>query len=374
MTTKQLDAVYDLPFVRLPHPKYAKKNEIPAYNMIRNSINVHRGCFGGCSFCTISAHQGKFIVSRSKESILKEIEKVVSMPDFNGTITDLGGPSANMYMMKGVNFELCKKCGKHSCIYPEICNNLNFDHTPILKLYKEVEKNKNVKNIFISSGIRYDLFFPKDETKAEKYNVLKYAETLIAKHTGGRLKVAPENCSDSVLKLMRKPSFSLFYKFKSFFDQVCKKNNYSWQLIPYFISSHPGCEICDMAKLALETKKINYKPEQVQSFTPTPMTLSTTMYYSGINPFTNETVFSAKLLNDKKNQNLFLFWYLPENRKPIEEILKRSGNDKYIKLLYGENNNYTYKKSLKKDNNSKRNNNKRTNNLKKNKKFNGKTK
>ena len=336
MTTDQLDAIYDLPFTRLPHPKYSKKDIIPAYNMIHNSVNIHRGCFGGCSFCTISAHQGKFIVSRSEKSILNEVQKVSSMPDFGGTISDLGGPSANMYMMKGVDFELCKKCTRHSCMYPVICNNLNFDHTPLLKLYKEVEKIPNVKNIFIGSGIRYDLFFPKDQSKAEKYNVLQYAETVIAKHTGGRLKVAPEHCSDNVLKLMRKPSFSTFYQFKSFFDKICKTHNYPWQLIPYFISSHPGCEVSDMAQLATETKKIDYKPEQVQTFTPTPMTLSTTMFYSGINPFTQEKVFSARKIDDKKIQNLFLFWYLPENRRQIEEILRKTGNTHYIEELYGE--------------------------------------
>lgn len=334
MTTEELDAVYELPFTRLPHPKYAKKGEIPAYNMIHNSINIHRGCFGGCSFCTISMHQGKFIVSRSKKSILKEAEKVASMPDFGGTISDLGGPSANMYMMHGNNQELCKKCARHSCIYPEICNNLNFDHAPALDIYNSVAKVRNVKNIFIGSGIRYDMFFPHDQSKAVQYSTLKYAEEIIVKHTGGRLKVAPEHCSTDVLKLMRKPTFACFYKFKAFFDKVCEKHKKNYQLIPYFISSHPGCNVVDMARLAVETKKINYKPEQVQSFTPTPMTLATTMYYTGINPMTGEKVFSAKRIEDKDVQRLFLFWYLPENRKAIIDILRRTGNEKYIKLLY----------------------------------------
>lgn len=334
MTTEELDAVYDLPYTRLPHPKYAKKGEIPAYKMIHNSINIHRGCFGGCSFCTISAHQGKFVVSRSKESIMREVEKVTAMPDFGGTISDLGGPSANMYRMQGENLEKCRKCSRHSCIFPTICNNLVFDHAPALEIYKEAMNHKKVKNVFIGSGIRYDMFYPADVNKAKKYKVFEYAEQVICKHTGGRLKVAPEHCSAHVLKLMRKPSFDNFYKFKSFFDRICKKYNANYQLIPYFISSHPGCDIVDMAQLAIETKNINYKPEQVQSFTPTPMTLSTTMFYTGINPFTGERIFSAENKADKDIQRLFLFWYLPENKHKIISILRKTGNETLIKKLY----------------------------------------
>lgn len=334
MTTEELDAVYDLPYTRLPHPKYAKKGEIPAYKMIHNSINIHRGCFGGCSFCTISAHQGKFVVSRSKESIMREVEKVTAMPDFGGTISDLGGPSANMYRMQGENLEKCRKCSRHSCIFPTICNNLVFDHAPALEIYKEAMNHKKVKNVFIGSGIRYDMFYPADVNKAQKYKVFEYAEQVICKHTGGRLKVAPEHCSAHVLKLMRKPSFDNFYKFKSFFDRICKKYNANYQLIPYFISSHPGCDVEDMAQLAIETKNINYKPEQVQSFTPTPMTLSTTMFYTGINPFTGERIFSAENKADKDIQRLFLFWYLPENKHKIISILRKTGNESLIKKLY----------------------------------------
>lgn len=334
MTTEELDAVYDLPYTRLPHPKYAKKGEIPAYKMIHNSINIHRGCFGGCSFCTISAHQGKFVVSRSKESIMREVEKVTAMPDFGGTISDLGGPSANMYRMQGENLEKCRKCSRHSCIFPTICNNLVFDHAPALEIYKEAMNHKKVKNVFIGSGVRYDMFYPADVNKAKKYKVFEYAEQVICKHTGGRLKVAPEHCSAHVLKLMRKPSFDNFYKFKSFFDRICKKYNANYQLIPYFISSHPGCDVEDMAQLAIETKNINYKPEQVQSFTPTPMTLSTTMFYTGINPFTGERIFSAENKADKDIQRLFLFWYLPENKHKIISILRKTGNESLIKKLY----------------------------------------
>ena len=334
-TTDEIDEIYDLPYTRMPHPKYAKKGEIPAFTMIQNSINIHRGCFGGCAFCTISTHQGKYISSRSVKSVVAEAEKLVQMPYFKGTISDLGGPSANMYMMRGKNFDLCKRCSRHSCITPEMCPNLNFDHTPLLELYAAVAKVKGVKNIYIGSGIRFDMFFPKNNETAVKNKVYEYAQELIVHHTGGRLKVAPEHCSDNVLQLMRKPDFSKFLKFKQIFDNICRKNNIRRQLIPYFISSHPGCDVKDMAELAVATKQMKYRPEQVQTFTPTPMTLSTTMFYTGINPYTNKEIFSAYTVEAKKLQNLFLFWYLPENRTTIINILRRTGNAKYIEMLYG---------------------------------------
>lgn len=320
MTTEELDKVYELPFTRLPHPKYKKRGEVPAFEMIKNSVNIHRGCFGACSFCTISAHQGKFITSRSEESILKEVKTIVQQEGFNGTISDLGGPSANMYKMGGINFEICKKCVRSSCIYPNICNNLNFDHSPLIDLYKKVSKVKGVKNIFIGSGIRYDMFFPKNKELEKKYKTKEYATQIIKYHTGGRLKVAPEHSSKDVLDLIRKPSFNTFTKFRKFFYDVCKQNNLKYQLIPYFISSLPGCTLNDMNNLMLDIKKINYRPQQVQSFTPTPMTLSTTMYYTGINPYTLEKVYSAKTITEKKNQNIFFFWYKKENFKRIKKL------------------------------------------------------
>lgn len=325
MTTEELDKVYELPFTRLPHPKYKKRGSIPAYEMIKNSVNIHRGCFGACSFCTISAHQGKFITSRSLESILKEVKIIVQQEGFNGTISDLGGPSANMYKMGGINFEICKKCIRSSCLYPNICNNLNFDHTPLIELYEEVSKIKGVKNIFIGSGIRYDMFFHPNKGKEKKYKTKEYATQIIRYHTGGRLKVAPEHSSKNVLDLIRKPSFNTFIKFRNFFYKTCEKYDLPYQLIPYFISSLPGCSLYDMNNLMSEIKKINYRPEQVQSFTPTPMTLSTTMYYTGINPYTLNKVYSAKTIEEKKNQNIFFFWYKNENNKRIK-FLQRNLN------------------------------------------------
>lgn len=334
LNTQELDAVYELPFLRSPHPKYLKRGDIPAFNMIKNSINIHRGCFGGCSFCTISAHQGKFVSSRSKESILNEVDIISNMPDFGGTISDLGGPSANMYRMQGIDIQKCKKCRKASCIYPEICVNLNFDHEPMLQLYSEVKKFSKVKHIFIGSGIRYDMFFPKDNEKAKEYKVYEYAKKVIQHHTGGRLKVAPEHCSDDVLKTMRKPSFKIYNQFNSLFEKICRDNNLKYQLIPYFISAHPGCTINDMAELAIETKRIHYHPEQVQTFTPTPMTLSTTIYYTGINPYTQNRVYTARSIQDKKQQNLFLFWHQAENKREIINILNRNNRKDLIQKLY----------------------------------------
>ncbi|MDR2083953.1 MAG: YgiQ family radical SAM protein [Bacteroidales bacterium] len=334
-SSKELDEIYELPYTRKPHPKYLKRGEIPAYNMIKNSINIHRGCFGACAFCTISAHQGKFISSRSAESVLKEVDIISQMPDFGGTISDLGGPSANMYKMRGEDIQKCKKCRKTSCIYPEICSNLNFDHQPLLELYYEVKKNSKIKHIFIGSGIRYDMFFPKETDKARKYKVYEYAQTVIKYHTGGRLKVAPEHCSNNVLEIMRKPSFKVYNQFNNIFDKICRDNNLKYQLIPYFISAHPACTISDMAELAIETKRSHYHPEQVQTFTPTPMTLSTTIYYAGINPYTKEKVYTAKSIQDKKQQNLFLFWHKPENKMEITRVLNKIGRKDLIKKLYG---------------------------------------
>ena len=337
-STEELDAVYELPFTRKPHPKYLKRGDIPAYNMIKNSVNTHRGCFGGCSFCTISAHQGKFICSRSTKSILKEVKTISQMPDFGGTISDLGGPSANMYNMCGENIAQCKKCVRASCIYPEICQNLNFNHEPMLKLYSKVGENPNIKHIYIGSGIRYDMFFPKDAEKAKKYKVFEYAETVIKHHTGGRLKVAPEHCCDNVLKIMRKPSFNMYNQLNRIFDKICKENKLKYQLIPYFISAHPACSISDMAELAVETKRLNYRPEQVQTFTPTPMTLSTAIYYTGINPYTKEKIYRTRSIEDRREQNLFLFWYEPENKREIIKILNRNNRKDLVQKLYSNNN------------------------------------
>lgn len=321
MTTEELDRICDLPYTRLPHPRYNGKR-IPAYEMIRHSINIHRGCFGGCAFCTISAHQGKFIVSRSKESIAKEIDAVTKMPDFKGYISDLGGPSANMYMMHGNNLEQCKICRRPSCVSPAICKNLNTSHTQLLEIYKIAQQHPLVKKAFIGSGIRYDLIFSEGQTTPEN---LEYMRTVIHEHVSGRLKVAPEHTTEEVLKVMRKPSFSLFYKLKRFFDEENKAAGLTQQLIPYFISSHPGSTERSMAQLMLETKKLDFKLEQVQDFTPTPMTLSTEIYYTGVHPYTLQPIYTAKTKEEKLAQRKFFFWYKPENRNEIQRELSKMG-------------------------------------------------
>ncbi len=296
ITTEQLDAIFDLPYQYTPHPKY-KDKRIPAYDMIKWSVCMHRGCFGGCSFCTISAHQGKQIVSRSKESILRQIERLSQLPDFHGIISDLGGPSANMYQMHGKDISLCEKCARPSCLQPSICKNLNRDFGPLLDIYRTVDKLPYIKHAFVGSGIRYDLMSE------------EYARQLITRHVSGRLKVAPEHSSDNVLHIMRKPNWSNYLEFRKLFLRINEEAGLHQQLIPYFISSHPGCTKRDMSHLAEETKKMHYRPEQVQDFTPTPMTLSTTMFYTGINPYTREPIYVARTPEEKKQQNQYFFWY-----------------------------------------------------------------
>ena len=333
MTTEELDSCYDLPYTRLPHPKY-KNKRIPAYEMIKHSVNIHRGCFGGGAFCTISAHQGKFIVSRSKQSILKEVKKVIEMPDFKGYISDLGGPSANMYAMSGKNKSICEKCKRPSCINPNICKNLNTDHRPLLDVYKAVDSLPGIKKSFIGSGVRYDLLLHRSDDENINKAAKEYTRELICRHVSGRLKVAPEHTSDRVLKLMRKPPFSQFESFKKIFDDINTKENLRQQIIPYFISSHPGCKEEDMAELAVKTKNLNFHLEQVQDFTPTPMTVSTEAWYTGFDPYTLEPVFSAKTQREKLAQKQFFFWYKPEERRNIEHELMRLGRPDLIRQLY----------------------------------------
>jgi len=328
MDEKEIDRVYDLPYTRLPHPKYKNKEEIPAYNMIRHSVNIHRGCFGGCTFCTISAHQGKFIASRSEESILREVDKLVLMPDFKGYISDLGGPSANMYKMKGFREEVCRKCKRPSCIFPDVCKNLNIDHRPMLDLYQKVRQHPDVKKAFIGSGIRYDMILKETNDPKINKNNREYLRVLIKNHVSGRLKVAPEHTSDQVLEMMRKPSFKLFHQLNQIFRKINEEEGLNQQLIPYFISSHPGCQNIDMASLAVETKKLDFKLEQVQDFTPTPMTLATVIYYSGYNPYTRENVFTAKTQKEKLAQRKYFFWYEREYHQEIKnELIKLNRRD-----------------------------------------------
>ncbi|MBQ7878268.1 MAG: YgiQ family radical SAM protein [Bacteroidaceae bacterium] len=332
MTTEQLDHSFDLPYTRLPHPKYNGKR-IPAYDMIKFSVNIHRGCFGGCAFCTISAHQGKFIANRSERSILNEIKQICRMPDFKGFLSDLGGPSANMYMMKGKNSELCAKCSRPSCIQPKVCPNMNIDHTALLELYKKVDALPGIKKSFIGSGVRYDMLLHKSGNRQQDEAAERYTEELIRNHVSGRLKVAPEHTNDKVLKLMRKPPFEQFHRFKRIFDKINSKYNLKQQIIPYFISSHPGSTVESMAELAAETKQMNFHLEQVQDFTPTPMTMATEMYYTGINPETKENVYCARSMRDKETQRMFFFWYKPEEQRNIRNILKRLGRNDLLQHL-----------------------------------------
>ena len=333
MTTEELDASFDLPYTRLPHPKYRGK-VIPAYEMIKFSVNIHRGCFGGCAFCTISAHQGKFVVCRSKESILREVRQVTQMPGFKGYLSDLGGPSANMYGMRGRNQKACEQCKRPSCVHPKICPNLDTDHSKLLEIYHAVDAMPGVKKSFIGSGVRYDLLLR--ESKDEKSNAAarQYTKELIRNHVSGRLKVAPEHTSDAVLRMMRKPSYEQFERFKRIFDRINKEENLRQQIIPYFISSHPGCHEEDMAELAVITKRQDFHLEQVQDFTPTPMTISTEMWYTGYDPYTMEKVYSAKTPEEKLRQRQFFFWYKPEERAGIERELRRIGRSDLIGKLY----------------------------------------
>lgn len=335
LSTEQLDHSFDLPYTRLPHPKY-KGKRIPAYDMIKFSVNLHRGCFGGCAFCTISAHQGKFIVNRSKESILHEVEQITQMPDFKGYLSDLGGPSANMYMMKGRNQKACEACKRPSCVHPQICPNLNVDHRPLLDIYRSVDALPGIKKSFIGSGVRYDLLLHQNKDEELNRASRDYTRELIKNHVSGRLKVAPEHTSDHVLDIMRKPSFSQFYEFKKIFDDICRKEHLPQQIIPYFISSHPGCTELDMADLAIKTKQLDFQLEQVQDFTPTPMTVATEAWHTGYHPYTLEPVFSAKTSAEKQAQRLFFFWYKDEERRRIISELTRLGRPDLIKRLFGD--------------------------------------
>ncbi len=334
MTTGEIDASFDLPYTRLPHPRY-KGKVITAYEMIKHSVNLHRGCFGGCSFCTISAHQGKFVASRSETSVLKEVQKIASMEDFKGYLSDVGGPSANMYRMEGIKKELCARCVRPSCIFPNVCRNLNADHKPINDLLDKIDRIAGIKKSFISSGVRYDLLLEEYKDPHLCEEARRYTESLIAAHTSGRLKVAPEHTSPKVLELMRKPPFSLFERFTNIFASINRKYGLKQQLIPYFISSYPGSQETDMAELAVLTKKLNFHLEQVQDFTPTPMTLATEIYYTGYHPYTMERVHCAITPEDKRRQKQYFFWYKADERAELIRALKRLNRPDLIESLFG---------------------------------------
>jgi uncharacterized radical SAM protein YgiQ len=335
MNEAEIDQSFDLPYTRLPHPKYKKRGAIPAYEMIKFSVNMHRGCFGGCSFCTISAHQGKFIASRSEKSIMKEVEQITQHPEFKGYISDLGGPSANMYRMKGKDESICAKCQAPSCIHPVICSNLDTSHKPITEIYKKVDAHPDIKKAFVGSGIRYDLLVDDFNKNNQDKNHDEYIEQLVTRHVSGRLKVAPEHTSDDTLRVMRKPSFKYFKLFKKKYDEIQEKHDLNQPLIPYFISSHPGCEEADMANLAAETKDMGFQLEQVQDFTPTPMTVAEVIYYTGVHPYTLKPIKTAKTKEEKQNQNKFFFWYKPEFKDWIRNRLTQLGRRDLADKLVG---------------------------------------
>ncbi len=333
MSEEQIDASFDLPFTRLPHPRYQKRGTIPAYDMIKFSVNMHRGCFGGCSFCTISAHQGKFIASRSKESIMKEVDAITTMEEFRGTISDLGGPSANMYRLVGKDQSICDRCVSPSCIHPVVCHNLDTNHKHMVDIYREVDNHPKVKHAFVGSGIRYDLLVQENADAETQASHDEYMEQVVTRHVSGRLKVAPEHTADETLKLMRKPSFKKFHRFKDNFERICQKNNMNQQLVPYFISSHPGSSIEDMAELAAETKEMGFQLEQVQDLTPTPMTVATVIYYSGYHPYTLKPISTPKTRTEKLAQRKFFFWYKAENHDWIRRTLTKANRQDLLDRL-----------------------------------------
>jgi uncharacterized radical SAM protein YgiQ len=341
MEEAEMDKSFDLPYTRLPHPKYRKRGPIPAFEMIKFSVNMHRGCFGGCSFCTISAHQGKFIASRSEKSIMKEVDQITKQPDFKGYISDLGGPSANMYRMKGKDESICAKCVSPSCIHPVICNNLDTNHTPLTEIYRKVDAHPGIKKAFVGSGVRYDLLVDDFNKNNQDGNHDEYMEQLITRHVSGRLKVAPEHTSDATLRVMRKPSFKYFHAFKKKYDEISAKFGLKQPLIPYFISSHPGCEEEDMANLAAETKDLGFQLEQVQDFTPTPMTVAEVIYYSGVHPYTLQPIKTAKTKEEKQNQNKYFFWYKAEYKDWIRNRLTYLKRPDLAQRLLGFRNNKT---------------------------------
>jgi len=333
VSTEELDREFGLPFNRLPHPKYFRKPPIPAYEMIKFSVNLHRGCFGGCSFCAISMHQGKHVISRSERSVMEEIEHISKLPDFKGVISDLGGPSANMYRMKGINVELCNNCTKPSCAWPSVCKNLDTDHGSIVSILQKVKDLPYIKKAFVTSGIRYDLCLKSYNRKAGAAEK-EYLQNVITYHTSGRLKVAPEHTQDRVLNVMRKPSFNLFRELTEIFKSTISKKELNYEIIPYFISSHPGTTYSDMAELAAVTREMGLKLEQVQDFTPTPGTLSSAIYHTGKDPYTGRKINVVSTEMEKRNQNIFFFWYKKENRKRIENLLKSINRQDLIKKLF----------------------------------------
>jgi uncharacterized radical SAM protein YgiQ len=325
LTTKELDAVFELPYTRLPHPAYGNAN-IPAYEMIRFSVNIMRGCFGGCTFCSITEHEGRIIQSRSEDSIIREIETMRdSVPGFTGVISDLGGPTANMYRLACKSQQIEAACKRLSCVYPSICKNLNTDHSALIHLYRRARQVKGVKKVVIASGLRYDLAVQSPE----------YVQELVTHHVGGYLKIAPEHTESGPLSKMMKPGMDAYYRFKELFDQYSKAAGKEQYLIPYFIAAHPGTRDEDMLQLALWLKQNGFRADQVQTFLPSPMATATAMYYSGKNPLHrlgkhSEAVSVPKGMKTRRLHKAFLRYHDPDNWPLLRDALQKMGRSDLI--------------------------------------------
>ncbi|HEX8537034.1 MAG TPA: YgiQ family radical SAM protein, partial [Cystobacter sp.] len=313
-----MDELYDLKFNRVPHPMY--QEQIPAYETVKHSVVLMRGCFGGCTFCSITEHEGRVIQSRSAESVLREVRALRRMGDFRGTLTDLGGPTANMYKLKCKSEDIEKRCRKLSCVHPGVCENLDTDHGPLIDLMKQVRQEEGIKHVFIASGVRYDL--------AERSP--EYVKELAAHHVGGQLSVAPEHVSKRVLEKMKKPGIESFERFQNMFACASEEAGKEQYDIPYFISGHPGSELKDMVELALWLKQNGKRPRQVQDFIPTPMSVATAMYYSGLDPLKMEPVYTARGLREKKLQKALLLYWNPEQWPLAREALIQAGREDLI--------------------------------------------
>jgi uncharacterized radical SAM protein YgiQ len=313
LTEKEMDGLYDLPFVRAPHPSY--RLPIPAFNTVKDSIVTMRGCFGGCTFCSITEHEGRIIQSRSEESVLREVRQLSRMDGFSGVLTDLGGPTANMYKMACKDDKIEASCRRLSCVHPGICENLVTDHAPLIQLMKKVRSEKGIKRVFIASGVRYDL--------AERSP--EFIEELAKHHTGGQLSVAPEHNESGVLDKMKKPGIASYERFAQAFCQASEKAGKEQYLVPYFISGHPGSTLADAVSLAVYLKNNDMRPRQVQDFIPTPMAIATTMFYTGVDPLTGEPVYTARDMREKRMMKALIFYWDAQHWPLAREALKKAG-------------------------------------------------
>jgi uncharacterized radical SAM protein YgiQ len=319
LSEAEMDVIYDLPYTRKPHPSY--KEPVPAFEMIKDSVTIMRGCFGGCTFCSITAHQGRIIQSRSQQSVLREVRSMADDPDFHGVISDIGGPTANMYQMRCTRPEIEAKCKRLSCVHPTICKLLGTDHGPLIELMRRARKEPGIRKVLVASGIRMDLAQLSPE----------YLQELAAHHVGGRLKVAPEHTDPDVLQVMKKPDIDNFQSFAQAFEKASKKaGKPRQQLVPYFIASHPGSDVHAMIDLAVFLKRNGYRPDQVQDFIPAPFDIATCMYYTGVDPFTKKPVTIARNLRDRRVQRALMQFFKPENYFEVRKALEEAGRTDLI--------------------------------------------